>query len=60
MVCMPDVPIPEDDVYYPESDAAMRQFLEDRLNQETATRLAAEERVRALEEELARLRRERS
>jgi hypothetical protein len=51
---------PEDDVYYPESDSAMRRFLEERLDQETAARLAAEERVRALEEELARLRRERS
>ena len=54
------VPTSEDEVYYPESDAAMRQFLEDRLDQETAARLAAEERARVLEEELARLRREKS
>ena len=53
-------PTPKDDVYYPESDAAMRQFLKDQLDQETAARLAAEERVRVLEEELARLRREKS
>jgi hypothetical protein len=57
---MTEIPSPEDDVYYPESDAAMRQFLEDRLDQETAARIAAEERVRALEAELARLRREKS
>ena len=57
---MTAIPPPRDDVYYPESDSAMRRLLEEQLDKEIAARLAAEEQVRALEEELARLRRERT
>ncbi len=60
MAYTPITPKLKKEVHYPESDSELRQILQKDLRKEKAARRAAEKRVRVLEEELARLRRERS
>ena len=57
---MPVTPKPKKEIHYPESDSELRQILQKDLRKEKTARRAAEKRVRILEEELARLRREKS